>query len=164
VADARAALTIVNVIATKEGLSLREVETLLNTRSELLGISGLTNDMRILTEELGQHEDRRVRLAIEWFCWRAKKYVDAYLASMAGAAAIVFTGGIGENSAEIRANLLRLWLGRSDAECGSERWSGREALVCTEDSRLRAYVIPTDEELLIAGDTVQVVLGEPHPS
>jgi acetate kinase len=65
VADARAALTIVNVIATKEGLSLREVETLLNTRSELLGISGLTNDMRILTEELGQHEDRRVRLAIE---------------------------------------------------------------------------------------------------
>ena len=94
---------IVNVIARKEGMSSSEVDTLLNTQSGLLGISGLTNDMRELQAELKEHEDRRVRLAIEVFCYRARKYIGAYLACMGGADAIVFTGGIGENSPEIRA-------------------------------------------------------------
>src|SRR5579862_7023176 len=94
---------IVNLIATKEGMSSSEVDTLLNTQSGLLGISGLTNDMRVLLAELKEHDDRRVRLAIEVFCYRARKYIGAYLACMTGADAIVFTGGIGENSPEIRA-------------------------------------------------------------
>src|SRR5580698_9807624 len=94
---------IVNVIARKEKLSSSEVDTLLNMQSGLLGISGLSNDMRELQAELKEHEDRRVRLAIEVFCYRARKYIGAYLACMTGADAIVFTGGIGENSPEIRA-------------------------------------------------------------
>ena len=94
-----------NLIAAKEGMSSSEVETLLNTQSGLLGISGLTNDMRVLQAELKEHEDRRVRLALEVFCYRARKYIGAYLASMGGADAIVFTGGIGENSPEIRAHI-----------------------------------------------------------
>ena len=96
---------IVNLIAAKEGMSPSEVETLLNTQSGLLGISGLTNDMRGLLAELKEHDDRRVRLAIEVFCYRARKYIGAFLACMGGADAVVFTGGIGENSPEIRARI-----------------------------------------------------------
>jgi acetate kinase len=157
---------IVNVIARKEGMSASEVDTLLNTQSGLLGISGLTNDMRELQAELKEHEDRRVRLAIEIFCYRARKYIGAFLACMGGAEAVVFTGGIGENSPEIRAQI-----------CGGMEWAGlmldpsrnqetvaREGKFSAEGSSLLAYAIPTDEELLIARDTVRVILGEPHPS
>jgi acetate kinase len=157
---------IVGVIARKEGMSSSEVETLLNTQSGLLGISGLTNDMRELQAELKEHDDRRVRLAIEIFCYRAKKYIGAYLASMGGADAIVFTGGIGENSPDVRARICQgmEWAGlRIDAVKNSEM-VGREGLISTEDSKLLAYAIPTDEELLIARDTVRVIQGVPHPS
>ena len=157
---------IVSVIARKEGMSPSEVDTLLNTQSGLLGISGLTNDMRELQAELKEHDDRRVRLAVEIFCYRARKYIGAYLAAMGGADAIVFTGGIGENSPDVRARICNEmeWAGlRLDAPKNQET-VGREGLISTENSKLLAYAIPTDEELLIARDTVRVIKGEPHPS
>jgi acetate kinase len=157
---------IVGVIARKEGLSASEVDTLLNTQSGLLGISGLTNDMRELQAELKEHDDRRVRLAIEIFCYRARKYIGAYLAAMGGADAVVFTGGVGENSPDVRARICARmeWAGlRVDATKNQET-VGREGKISTDDSKLLAYAIPTDEELLIARDTVRVILGEPHPS
>jgi acetate kinase len=153
---------VVNIIATKEGLSLNEVDTLLNTQSGLLGISGLTNDMRVLQQELKDQDDRRVRLAIQMFCYRAKKYVGAFLACMGGADAIVFTGGIGENSPEIRAEICegfewaRLRLDRNK----NNQIAGQEGQISTNDSGLHAFVIPTDEELLIARDTVGCILDE----
>jgi acetate kinase len=157
---------IVNLIATKEGLSPHEVETLLNTQSGLLGISGLTNDMRVLQQELKEHDDRRVRLAIEVFCYRARKYIGAYLACMEGADAVVFTGGIGENSADIRGRICSRmeWAGLKVDKGRNEQAVGKEAQISTDDSKLKAYVIPTDEELLIARDTVRCIAGEPHPS
>jgi acetate kinase len=157
---------IVNLIATKEGLSPHEVESLLNTQSGLLGISGLTNDMRTLQQELKQHDDRRVRLAIEVFCYRARKYVGAYLACMGGADAVVFTGGIGENSADVRARICTglEWAGLRLDKDKNEQAVGKEELISTADSALKAFVIPTDEELLIARDTVRCIAGEPHPS
>ena len=157
---------IVNVIARKEGLSASEVDTLLNTQSGLLGISGLTNDMRELQAELKEHDDRRVRLAIEVFCYRARKYIGAFLACMGGADALVFTGGIGENSPDIRARICAgmEWAGLHLDPGKNQETVGREGAICTEDSNLLAYAIPTDEELLIARDTVRVILGEPHPS
>jgi acetate kinase len=157
---------IVNLIATKEGLSPHEVEMLLNTQSGLLGISGLTNDMRVLQQELKEHDDRRVRLAIEVFCYRARKYVGAYLACMEGADAVVFTGGIGENSADIRGRICSgmEWAGLKVDKGRNEQAVGKEAQISTDDSKLKAYVIPTDEELLIARDTVRCIAGEPHPS
>jgi acetate kinase len=157
---------VVNLIATKEGLSTHEVESLLNTQSGLLGISGLTNDMRVLQQELKEHEDRRVRLAIEVFCYRAKKYIGAYLACMGGADAVVFTGGIGENSPDIRGRICDglEWFGLKIDKDRNDRASGREERITSDDSKLHAFVIPTDEELLIARDTVRCVLGEPHPS
>jgi acetate kinase len=157
---------IVNVIARKEGMSPSEVDMLLNTQSGLLGISGLTNDMRELQAELKEHDDRRVRLAIEIFCYRARKYIGAYLASMGGADAVVFTGGIGENSPEIRAQICEgmEWAGlKLDAKGIRRPWTAKAKFPPTIPTLL-AYAIPTDEELLIARDTVRVILGEPHPS
>ncbi|HET6181012.1 MAG TPA: acetate kinase [Candidatus Sulfotelmatobacter sp.] len=157
---------IVNIIARKEGLSSSEVDTLLNSQSGLLGISGLTNDMRELQAELKEYDDRRVRLAIEIFCYRARKYIGAFLACMGGADAVVFTGGIGENSPDVRARICAgmEWTGLHLDAAKNQETVGREGKICTEDSRLLAYAIPTDEELLIARDTVRVLLGEPHAS
>jgi acetate kinase len=156
---------IVDFIAAKEGLSAQEVETLLNKQSGLLGISGLTNDMRELLDEARESDDRRARLAVEIFCYRARKYVGSYLAATNGADAIIFTGGIGENSSEIRRRICDglQWLGieldpaRNDSHTG-----GREGVISAEHSRAAVYVVPTDEELLIARDTVRVVSGAPQ--
>ena len=149
---------IVNFIASKEGMSSLQVDMLLNTQSGLLGISGLTNDMRTLEAE-ANHGNRMAGLAIEMFCYRVRKYIGAYLASMEGADAVVFTGGIGENSAAARAGICRglEWAGlRVNAE-RNEKAIGVESEISDTGSALRAYVIPTDEELLIARDTVRVV-------
>jgi acetate kinase len=152
---------IMNLIATKEGMSPHEVETLLNTQSGLLGVSGLTNDMKVLLEELKEHDDRRVRLAVEVFCHRARKYTGALLASVGGADAVIFTGGIGENSPEIRARICAglQWAGLTLDEGLNQQTIGREERISSKESRLAAYVIPTDEELLIARDTAQCVLA-----
>ncbi len=154
------------VIAQKEGLSTSEVESLLNTQSGLLGISGLTNDMRELQAEMKEHDDRRVRLAIEIFCYRARKYIGGFLAVMGGADAVVFTGGIGENAPDIRARICAgmEWAGLKLDSTKNERTVGCEGPISADDSKLLAFAIPTDEELLIARDTVRVILGQPHPS
>jgi len=156
---------IIDYIAAKEGLSAQEVETLLNKQSGLLGISGLTNDMRELLDEAHESDDRRACLAIEIFCYRARKYIGSYLAAMNGADAVIFTGGIGENSAEIRARICDglNWLGiELDAERNAAHRGGREGLISRDSSRLAVYVIPTDEELLIARDTVRCIDGAPQ--
>ena len=157
---------IVSVIARKEGLVGFEVDTLLNSQSGLLGISGLTNDMRELQAELKEHDDRRVRLAIEIFSYRARKYIGAFLAAMGGADAVVFTGGIGENSPDARARICAgmEWAGLRLDQGKNQETVGREGEISTDDSKLLAYTIPTDEELLIARDTARVILGVPHPS
>ena len=151
---------IIEFIAAKEGLSTREIETLMNKHSGLLGISGLTSDMRELLAEAREENDRRSELAIEIFCYRARKYIGAYLAAMNGADAVVFTGGIGENSPEVRARICDglQWIGiELDEELNRSHTGGREGLISREGSRPSVYVIPTDEELLIARDTVRCV-------
>lgn len=152
--------SIIDFLISKEGLTAQEIEGLLNKQSGLLGISGLTNDMRELLEEARENNDRRALLAIELFCYRARKYIGAYLAAMGGADAVVFTGGIGENSAEIRSRICHdlEWCGlRLDESVNSKMTGGNEGSISAAESRLKAYVIPTDEELLIARDTVRCV-------
>jgi acetate kinase len=153
---------IVDFIIHKEGMASGEVEGLLNKQSGLLGISGLTNDMRDLIAEAHEHRDRRAILAIQIFAYRARKYIGAYLAAMGGADAIVFTGGIGENSPHVRAQICDglEWMGLElDSERNVAMTERREGPVTTEASRLAAWVIPTDEELLIARDTSRLVNG-----
>ncbi len=157
---------LVDYIAAKEGLTLPQVEALLNNQSGLLGISGLTNDMRDLLAEAREHQDRRAQLAIEIFCYRARKYIGSYLAALGGADAIVFAGGIGENSAEIRRRICEglQWAGlHVDAAANESLSGGREGRFSTEGSTLAAWVVPTDEELLIARDTFRVIAGVDSP-
>src|ERR1044071_3734694 len=156
---------IIDFIAAKEGLSAQEVDSVLNKQSGLMGISGLTNDMRELLDEAHESGDRRARLAVEIFCYRVRKYVGAYLAALGGADALVFTGGIGENSSEVRARVCEglAWMGvELDSSLNEQMKERREGVVSREGSRLSVYVIPTDEELLIARDTVRVVRGVPQ--
>mgnify|MGYP001352921549 CR=1 FL=1 len=153
---------VLDYLAGREGLSLRDLELLLNKQSGLLGISGLTSDMRELLAEAREHDDRRARLAIDIFCYRARKYIGAYLAGVGGADAIVFTGGIGENSPEVRAGILQglEWMGlQLDETQNAAAASGFEGRITTAEARLHAWVIPTDEELLIARDTYRLVAG-----
>jgi acetate kinase len=156
---------ILGYIGAKEGLSPHEVETLLNKQSGLLGISGLTHDMRDLLAEVAKHGDRRAQLAVDIFCYRARKYIGGFLAAMGGADAIVFTGGIGENSPDVRANICTglEWAGLTLDDEKNRRTIGVEGAITRDGSRLAAYVIPTDEELLIARDTARCILGEPNP-
>lgn len=151
---------ILEFIGAKEGLTIHETEMLLNKQSGLLGISGLTNDMRELLAEMQESGDRRARLAIEIFCYRVSKYIGAYLAAMNGTDAIIFAGGIGENSATIRTLVCEnlKWFGvMLDEPENSLHIGGREGVISTEDSRTKICVIPTNEELLIARDTVRLI-------
>ena len=153
---------VLEYLGAKEGLSPSDVDNLLNKQSGLLGLSGLTNDMRELLAEAHENDDRRARLAIDIFCYRARKYIGAYLAALGGADAIVFAGGIGENSAEVRAQICEGlgWAGVEVDDAANARMvGGAEGRITTESARLAVWVIPTDEELLIARDTYRVVTG-----
>jgi acetate kinase len=157
--------SVIEYLAHKEGLTLGEIDLILNKQSGLLGISGLTGDMRDLLAEAAEHDDRRARVAIDLFCYRARKYVGAYLAAMGGAEAVVFTGGIGENAPEVRARICAGlgWLGLElDPARNEETVAGRTGPIGREGVRLAAWVIPTDEELLIARDTVRVIENAPR--
>ena len=153
---------ILDFVSAKEGLSLRDVDLMLNKQSGLLGVSGLTADMRELLDEAAEHDDRRARLAIDLFCYRVKKYLGSYLAAMNGADAIVFAGGIGENAATIRERICADldWLGVvADPTKNAGLSKGVEGRFDRDGSRVELWVIPTDEELLIARDTWRVVTG-----
>lgn len=121
--------------------------------------------MRELLDEAHENEDRRAKLAIEIFCYRVRKYVGSYLAAMNGADALIFAGEIGENSAAVRAKICEglSWLGLElNRERNGGMIGGHEGMISKDGSRLTAYVIPTNEELLIARDTVRVISGVPQ--
>jgi acetate kinase len=156
---------VLEFLVHKEGMSMSELDAMLNKQSGLLGLSGLTNDMRDLLEEEREHHDRRAALAIAIFVQRVKKYLGAYLAELNGADALVFTGGIGENSATIRERVCEGldWFGiKLDTAANAKLPRGTEGVVHAADSRVQIHVIPTNEELLIARDTVRCVKDAPR--
>ena len=157
--------SVIEFLAHKEAMSMSDIDVVLNKQSGLLGLSGLTNDMRDLLDEEREHSDRRATLAICIFAQRAKKYIGAYLAEMNGAEALIFTGGIGENSPTIRQRILAglEWLGVDlDENANVLMTSGKEGEITKPGSRLKAYVSPTYEELLIARDTIRCVKDVPR--
>ena len=158
--------SILEYLSHREGMSLGEIDVLLNKQSGLVGLSGITNDMRDLLEEERLHGDRRARLAIDLFCLRVRKYVGAYLARLNGAEAVVFAGGIGENAALVRericANLDFCGIAL-DPEKNARTVNGAEGDIAAPESRVRVWVIPTNEELLIARDTVRCVEKQELP-
>jgi len=141
-----------------EQLSVERMDALLNKGSGLYGISGISNDMRTLLEHAARG-DERAGLAIEVFCYRIRKYIGAYYAVLNGADAVIFTGGIGENAPEIRRRVCESLdaLGIRLDEQRNRAAVGREADLSAEDARTRVWVIPTNEELLIARETVRAL-------
>jgi acetate kinase len=144
-------------LSREYGLDIDTLDTLLNKESGLKGICG-ENDMRAISEAAEQG-DNQARLALTMFCYRLKKYIGAYIAALGGVDCIVFTGGIGENSAIVRQMccLDMEWLGLTiDEEKNSIRQQ-KIMEIQTADSRVSLLVIPTDEELEIARQTLQVI-------
>ena len=144
-------------IMDKEGLTTAEFNNLVNKKSGLLGVSGVSSDARDIDAAIkaGNH---RANLAREMFIYRVKKYVGAYAAAMNGVDILVFTGGIGENDAFIRGEIVKGLSVRGvtvDGEANNCR--GVERVISTPDSKLTVCVIPTDEELMIASDTEALV-------
>ncbi len=152
--------SIVSYLAHREKVDAAEVERWLNEQSGLLGVSGRTNDMREL-EAAAQARDERAALAIELFCYRARKYIGAYLAVLGGAEAIVFGGGIGENSPGIRAHICTgmEWCGiHIDDERNKAAVHlppGSAARISQDEMALGVYVVADDEETWIARETVR---------
>jgi acetate kinase len=149
-------------VMRKEELGTWEMNALLNKHSGLLGVSGLSNDMRALLAA-EQEGNARARLAVDVFCHRLKKYIASYVGVLGGLDGIAFAGGIGENASSIRARALEgleaLGLGldhRANDEAG-----GKEAEISPRGARVRAFVVPTNEEILIARDTLHLVSGRP---
>jgi len=148
-------------VAAREELGPSEVSALLNKHSGLLGISGISGDMRRLLEaEAGGQE--RAKLAIDVFCHRLRKYLAAYVAVLGGVDGVAFAGGIGEHAAPVRARAFE-GLGALGLTLDLEANAGAqgETEITGPGSRARVFVIPTDEELLIARDTYKIAAGLP---
>lgn len=148
---------VVAYLTRKEELSAAEVENVLNERSGLLGVSGRARDMRELIKYA--REDVRAQLAIDLFCYRVRKYIGAYLVALGGVEAIVFSGGIGENSPLVRAKICEglEWCGLELDSTRNAAILGAEGQISLPQARIHAYVIPSDEEMLIAQDTARLI-------
>ncbi len=147
--------SLILYIMGKEGLSLSEAGTLLNKHSGLIGISGESSDMREIQKAIDEGH-KRSKYAFDTFCYRIRKYVGAYAAAMGGLDAFVFTGGIGENSYLVRSAVCKNleFLGISLDE---EKNKNQNEIISTENSNVKVMRIPTNEELVIALDTAQIV-------
>ena len=152
--DASAVLAIMKA----EGLTPDEMSDLLNKQSGVLGISGVSSDMREVTQA-AEEGNKRAALALEMYSHRIKKYIGSYAAIMGGVDIIVFTAGVGEHQWDIRYNSTTglEFLGVKLDEAKNRKNFGEEEVISAEDSRVKVVVVPTDEELMIASDTLALV-------
>ncbi len=142
-----------------KGYDLKSLNALCNKKSGLLGISGVSNDMRNLTEIAGE-DHSRAKLAIDIFCYRVKKYIGTYTAVLGNLDAVVFTGGIGEMAADVRAKICEglTQIGIEISQDKNKTTLGKEGEISSDDSRVKVFVIPTNEEAAIANDTYELSL------
>lgn len=144
-------------IADKEKTSIHYTNTLINKFSGMLGVTGISSDMRNI-EKAAEQGNYRAEVALDMYAYRVKKYIGSYAAGLGGVDILIFTGGIGENDTLIRRKVLSEmeFLGiKVDPDKMDIR--GKEAIISTENSKVKVMVIPTDEELVIAQDTYQIV-------
>ena len=145
-------------LMTKHGLSAAELQNIINKESGVLGVSGVSNDMREIEAAIAEGNER-ARLALDMYMLRITKYIGAYAAEMGGVDIIVFTGGVGENQAGLRADVCES-LGFMGVEIDKKVNAGIrgvDAVISSVNSRVTVCVIPTDEELMIARDTMDIV-------
>ena len=146
-------------------MRLSEITAMLHSRSGLLGLSGLSNDMRTVADAAANGHER-AKLAIEVFCYRLAKSVSGLTVALDTIDALVFTGGIGENSASVRAlTAARLKILGVDLDIGKNAGHGRSdsGRVSSAESRIPCLVIPTNEELMIARETVRLISQHDNP-
>ncbi len=144
-------------LGEKEGFSYEELSNCINKKSGVLGVSGVSSDMRELEAAIKKGNERAI-LALDMYEYRIKKYVGAYAAAMGGVDLIVFTGGVGENQARTRDFVCSdmEFMGIHFDKKKNESIRGEEALISLPDSKVKVCVIPTDEELMIAKDTYDI--------
>ncbi len=149
--------TAVEYIARKEGLDFDGVMNLLNKKSGVLGVSGVSSDFRDLLAAADEG-NKRAKLAVDMFCYRVAKYIGAYTAAMNGVDLIAFTAGVGENNGFVRSQICD-YLGFMGVQIDAKanEVAGEERKISTDDSKVLVYVIPTNEELAIARETVRLV-------
>ena len=142
-------------IGEKEGLSMAQLSEVINKKSGVLGVSGVSSDMREIEDAIAQGNER-AKLALEMYDYRIKKYVGAFTAVMGGLDVLVFTGGVGENQTTTREYVCEdmQYMGIEIDKTLNAKIHGDEALLSTKESKVKVVVIPTDEELMIALDTV----------
>lgn len=142
-------------IGEKEGLSMAQLSEVINKKSGVLGVSGVSSDMREIEEAISQGNER-AKLALEMYDYRIKKYVGAFAAAMGGLDLLIFTGGVGENQTTTREYVCEdmQYMGIEIDKELNAKIHGDEALLSTQESKVKVVVIPTDEELMIALDTV----------
>ena len=149
----------VTFLMEKEGLDSTGMSNLLNKKSGLLGISGVSSDMREVTASM-EAGNERAALAKKMYAYRIKKYIGAFAAAMGGVDVIIFTGGVGENRHEVREAVCENmeFLGiKLDKEQNAKIMFGKDGIISTPDSKVKVVVLPTDEELMIAQDTMGLV-------
>ena len=149
--------SVILYIMKKENLSPDEMEAILNKKSGVMGISGLDPDFRVI-EEASRGSNERAKIAIDKFNQEVAQYVAGYAAVMNGVDIIVFTGGVGENQISIREGVLNHleFMGVIlDKDANNTR--GEEKLISSADSKVKVYVVPTDEEMMIARETVRLI-------
>ena len=136
-----------------EHLSSKDVSNILNKKSGLLGLSEISSDMRILEERINEHGAKR---AIDVFCYRLKKLIGGYIVALGGIDAIVFTGGIGENSSLVREEICNSlkFLG---LELDDEKNKSSQEIISNDDSKIKAFVIKTNEELQMVREAKELL-------
>lgn len=141
-----------------EGYNAKKVSDILNKQSGMLGISGVSSDMREVRAAIAAGNER-AKLALDMVIYRIKKYVGAYMAAMGGVDVIVFTGGIGENVEPVREGVLKdmEFFGIKLDKAVNDTVHGEEKIISTKDSKVTVIVVPTDEEYTIASDTLELV-------
>lgn len=149
---------IIPYLMDKRNLSAKDMDTYMNKKSGMLGLSGVSSDFRDL-EAAEAEGNERASLALKTFAYKVKRYIGAYAAAMGGVDAIVFTAGVGENDANVRENVLRglEFMGVcTDYDKNRNAPRGEEVEISKPGSQVRVFVIPTDEEMVIAKDTARL--------
>ena len=148
----------VQYIANKENIDINETLNILNKKSGVLGISGVSSDFRDL-DKAASEGNERAKLAIDAFQYRVAKYIGAYVAAMNGVDAIAFTAGVGENDKNARKNICEKYLTYLGIKINdtANDVRGEKRLISTEDSKVKVFIIPTNEELMIARETLRLV-------
>lgn len=150
---------VLTFIMEKEEISSSTLNTLVNKHSGVLGVSGISSDMRDIEDAAWKKGNERANLALEMYFYRIKKYIGSYAAAMGGVDILIFSGGIGENGPETREAVCKdmEFLGLEFDEAKNDGVRGKEVIVSKDNSRVTVMVVPTDEELVIAEDTKRIV-------